>query len=131
MKAVISELEKSKCEILKVIARKPKDENAKVLLDITKRTIAWLKEENEKIENDIKSYGTIEVEIENYRFVKDERITKGISVYMVGSDGLYEYIDCIKMSKAHLNMINNLESLRIVSMDWYLANKKICEGKEK
>ena len=70
----------------------------------------------------IEAYGSIEVQIENYSFIKDERIKKGISVYKVDLDGLYEYIDLIQLRKKHLNFINNIESLKGLAIEWYMEN---------
>lgn len=121
MKKVIEELEQSKVQILKLISKKPKDDEAKKLLEVVEKTIEWLEKENKKFEN-IEAYGTIEVQIENYSFIKDERIAKGISVYKVDLDGLYEYIDLIKVCKKHLNSINNIEGLKELAIEWYMDN---------
>lgn len=123
MNKILEELEQSKVQVLKIISKKPKDEEAKKLLEAVEKTIYWLKKENKKF-NDIEAYGTIEVQIENYSFIKDERITKGISVYKVDSDGLYDYIDVIQLSKKHLNFINDIESLRGLAIEWYMENIK-------
>lgn len=134
MKKVIEELEQSKVQVLKLISKKPKDDDAKKLLEVVEKTIAWLESENKKFENNIEAYGSIEVEIENYSFIKDERIDKGISVFKIDSDGLYEYIDLIKICKKHLNSINNIESLRELAIEWYVENiqnekvESICKG---
>lgn len=122
MKKVIEELEQSKVQILKLISKKPKDSEVKKLLEVVEKTIEWLEKENKKFEKNIEAYGTIEVQIENYSFIKDERITKGISVYKVDLDGLYEYIDLIKVCKKHLNSINNIEGLKELAIDWYMEN---------
>lgn len=122
MKKVIEELEQSKVQILKLISKKPKDNEAKKLLEVVEKTIGWLEKENKKFEKNIEAYGTIEVQIENYSFIKDERITKGISVYKVDLDGLYEYIDLIQLRKKHLNFINNIESLKGLAIEWYMEN---------
>lgn len=123
VKNTIKKLEEAKIKTLQMIAIKPKDKEARELLKIVETTIKAF--ENEKInENEIESYGSIEIEIENYRFVKDERIKKGISVYKVDLDGLYEYIDMIKVCKGHLTSINNIEGLRELSINWYKNNIK-------
>lgn len=103
MNKILEELEQSKVQVLKIISKKPKDEEAKKLLEAVEKTIYWLKKENKKF-NDIEAYGIVEVQIENYSFIKDERITKGISVYKVDSDGLYDYIDVIQLSKKYLTL---------------------------
>ena len=124
MKKVIEELEQSKVQVLKLISKKPKDDEAKKLLEVVEKTIEWLEKENKKLEKNIEAYGSIEVEIENYSFIKDERIDKGISVFKIDSDGLYEYID----------LINNIESLRELAIEWYVENiqnekvESICKG---
>ena len=134
MKKVIEELEQSKVQVLKLISKKPKDDDAKKLLEVVEKTIEWLEKENKKLEKNIEAYGSIEVEIENYSFIKDERIDKGISVYLVDSDGLYEYIDLIKVCKKHLNSINNIEGLKELAIEWYVENiqnkkvESICKG---
>lgn len=134
MKKVIEELEQSKVQVLKLISKKPKDDEAKKLLEVVEKTIEWLERENKKLEKNIEAYGSIEVEIENYSFIKDERIDKGISVFKIDSDGLYEYIDLIKICKKHLNSINNIESLRELAIEWYVENiqnekvESICKG---
>ena len=134
MKKVIEELEQSKVQVLKLISKKPKDDEAKKLLEVVEKTIEWLEKENKKLEKNIEAYGSIEVEIENYSFIKDERIDKGISVYLVDSDGLYEYIDLIKVCKKHLNSINNIEGLKELAIEWYVENiqnkkvESICKG---
>lgn len=134
MKKVIEELEQSKVQVLKLISKKPKDDDAKKLLEVVEKTIEWLEKENKKLEKNIEAYGSIEVEIENYSFIKDERIDKGISVFKIDSDGLYEYIDLIKICKKHLNSINNIESLRELAIEWYVENiqnekvESICKG---
>lgn len=117
MKKIIKDLEESKVQILKLISKKPKDDEAKALLKVVEKTIEWLETENKKFEKNIEAYGSIEVQIENYSFVKDERIVKGISVYKVDTDGLYEYIDLIKVCKKHLNSINNIEDLRGLAIE--------------
>jgi len=122
MKKVIEELEQSKVQVLKLISKKPKDDEAKKLLEVVEKTIGWLEKENKKFEKNIEAYGTIEVQIENYSFIKDERIAKGISVYKVDLDGLYEYIDLIQLRKKHLNFINNIESLKELAIEWYMEN---------
>lgn len=76
----------------------------------------------------IEAYGSIEVQIENYSFIKDERIKKGISVYKVDLDGLYEYIDLIKVCKKHLNSINNIEGLKELAIEWYMENTQNEKG---
>lgn len=123
MKKLIEELEQSKVQVLKLISKNPKDNENKRLLELVEKTIEWLENEKQKCKG-IEAYGSIEVEIENYRFVKDERIDKGISVYKVDSDGLYEYIDLIKICKKHLNSINNIEGLRELAIEWYMDNVK-------
>ena len=134
MKKVIEELEQSKVQVLKLISKKPKDDEAKKLLEVVEKTIEWLEKENEKLEKNIEAYGSIEVEIENYSFIKDERIDKGISVFKIDSDGLYEYIDLIKICKKHLNSINNIEGLKELAIEWYVENiqnkkvESICKG---
>ncbi|CEP50250.1 hypothetical protein GKD08_04765 [Paeniclostridium sordellii] len=122
MKKVIEELEQSKVQILKLISKKPKDNDAKKLLEVVEKTIGWLEKENKKFEKNIEAYGSIEVQIENYSFIRDERIDKGISVYKVDLDGLYEYIDLIKVCKKHLNSINNIEGLKELAIEWYMEN---------
>lgn len=133
MKKLIEELEQSKVQVLKLISKNPKDNENKRLLELVEKTIEWLEKENKK-GKDIAAYGSIEVEIENYSFIKDERIDKGISVYLVDSDGLYEYIDLIKVCKKHLNSINNIEGLKELAIEWYVENiqnekvESICKG---
>lgn len=122
MKKIIEELEESKVQVLKLISKKPKDDDAKRLLEVVEKTIEWLEKENKKLGKNIEAYGSIEVEIENYSFIKDERINKGISVYKIDSDGLYEYIDLIKICKNHLKAINNIEGLRELAIKWYMEN---------
>ena len=123
VKNTIKKLEEIKIKTLQMIALKPKDKEARELLNIVETTIKAF--ENEKVNiKVVEAYGSIEVEIENYRFVKDERIDKGISVYKVDSDGLYEYIDLIKICKKHLNSINNIEGLRELAIEWYMDNVK-------
>ncbi|MFR8871872.1 MAG: hypothetical protein ACLVIH_17970 [Paraclostridium sordellii] len=51
MKKVIEELEQSKVQILKLISKKPKDNEAKKLLQIVEKTIEWLEKENKKVES--------------------------------------------------------------------------------
>ena len=119
MKKIIEELEESKVQVLKLISKKQKDDDAKRLLEVVEKTIEWLENENKK---GIEAYGSVEVEIENYRFVRDERIDKGLSVYKVDSDGLYEYIDLIKICKNHLKAINNIEGLKELAVEWYMEN---------
>lgn len=121
MKKLIEELEQSKVQVLKLISKNPKYNENKKLLELVEKTIEWIKNENKKVK-DIAAYGSIEVEIENYSFIKDERIDKGISVYKVDSDGLYEYIDVIKVCKKHLNSINNIEGLKELAIEWYVEN---------
>lgn len=43
-------------------------------------------------------------------------------MYKVDSDGLYDYIDLIKVCKKHLNSINDIESLRGLAIEWYMEN---------
>ncbi|WP_270505570.1 hypothetical protein [Paraclostridium sordellii] len=118
VKSTIKKLEEIKVKTLQMMALKPKDKEVSELLKIVETTIKVF--ENEKLnKNEIESYGSIEIEIENYKFVRDERITKGISVYKVDLDGLYEYIDLIKVCKKHLNSINNIEDLRVLAIEWY------------
>ncbi len=133
MKKLIKELEQSKVQVLKLISKNPKENENKRLLELVEKTIKWLENENQKFKG-IEAYGSIEVEIENYSFIKDERIDKGISVYLVDSDGLYEYIDLIKVCKKHLNSINNIEGLKELAIEWYVENiqnekvESICKG---
>lgn len=119
VKSTIKKLEEIKVKTLQMMALKPKDKEASELLKIVETTIKAFENENKKIQEKIESYGSIEIEIENYRFIRDERITKGISVYKVDLDGLYEYIDLIKVCKKHLNSINNIEGLRGLAIEWY------------
>lgn len=123
VKNTIKKLEEIKIKTLQMIALKPKDKEARELLNIVETTIKAFENEKANIK-EVEAYGSIEVEIENYRFVKDERIDKGISVYKVDSDGLYEYIDLIKICKKHLNSINNIEGLRELAIEWYMDNVK-------
>lgn len=123
VKNTIKKLEEIKIKTLQMIALKPKDKEARELLNIVETTIKAFENEKANIK-EVEAYGSVEVEIENYRFVKDERIDKGISVYKVDSDGLYEYIDLIKICKKHLNSINNIEGLRELAIEWYMDNVK-------
>lgn len=123
VKKAIGCLEESRVNILKLISKKPKDEQAKELLTIVEKTLEVFKNESFKTENIIEAYGSVEVEIENFRFIKDERDKKGISVYKIDKqDGLYEYIDRIKICKEHFIAINNIESLKYISKNWYMNN---------
>lgn len=124
VKKAIGALEESRVKILKLISKKPKDTDVKELLEIVEKTLEAFKNENLTKENVIEAHGSIEVEIEEYRFVRYERMDKGISVYKVDSDGLYEYIDLIKVCKKHLNFINNIEGLRKLAIDYYIENIK-------
>ena len=123
VKNTIKKLEEIKIKTLQMIALKPKDKEAIELLNIVETTIKAFENEKANIK-EVEAYGYVEVEIENYRFIKDERIDKGISVYKVDSDGLYEYIDLIKICKKHLNSINNIEGLRELAIEWYMDNVK-------
>ena len=123
VKNTIKKLEEIKIKTLQMIALKPKDKEARELLNIVETTIKAFENEKANIK-EVEAYGSVEVEIESYRFVKDERIDKGISVYKVDSDGLYEYIDLIKICKKHLNSINNIEGLRELAIEWYMDNIK-------
>lgn len=123
VKNTIKKLEEIKIKTLQMIALKPKDKEAIELLNIVETTIKAFENEKANIK-EVEAYGSVEVEIENYRFIKDERIDKGISVYKVDSDGLYEYIDLIKICKKHLNSINNIEGLRELAIEWYMDNVK-------
>lgn len=123
VKKAIGVLEESKVKILKLISKKPKDEQAKELLEIVEKTLQTFKNEKLTKENVIEAHGSIEIEIEDYRFIKDERVKKGISVYRIDKyDGLYEYIDIIKICKEHFIAINNIESLKNISKNWYMNN---------
>lgn len=123
VKKAIGDLEESRVKILKLISKKPKDEQAKELLDIVEKTLETFKNEKLTQENAIKAYGSIEVEIGDYKFIKDERAKKGISVYKIDKyDGLYEYIDIIKICKEHFSLINNIEGLKEISKRWYKDN---------
>lgn len=121
VKNTIKKLEEIKIKTLQMIALKPKDKEARELLNIVETTIKAFENEKANIK-EIEAYGSIEVEIENYSFIKDERIDKGISVFKIDSDGLYEYIDLIKICKKHLNSINNIEGLRELAIEWYVEN---------
>ncbi|MCR1851103.1 hypothetical protein NSA42_17655 [Paeniclostridium sordellii] len=50
MKKVIEELEQSKVQVLKLISKKPKDDETKKLLQVVEKTIEWYMEntQNEK-----------------------------------------------------------------------------------
>lgn len=122
MKKIIKDLEESKVKILKIISRNPKDEEAKSILNTLEITIKVFDKEELKIKKSVKAFGTIEVEIDEYRFVKNERSEKGIFVYKVDTDGLYEYIDNIKLCKEYLESINDIESLKKVAIKWYKEN---------
>lgn len=120
VKKAIEDLEESRVKILKLISKNPKDEEVKDLLTIVEKTVKAFKNEKLTKENVIEAYGSVEVEIEEFRFIKDERIKKGISVYKIDKqDGLYEYIDVIKISKENLGFINDIESLKKVAIKWY------------
>ena len=123
VKKAIGDLEESRVKILKLISKKPKDEQAKELLEIVERVLETFKNEKLTKENVIEAYGSIEVEIGDYKFIKDERVKKGISVYKIDKyDGLYEYIDIIKICKEHFSLINNIEGLKEISKRWYKDN---------
>ena len=123
VKKAIGDLEESRVKILKLISKKPKDEQAKELLDIVEKTLETFKNEKLTQENAIEAYGSIKVEIGDYKFIKDERAKKGISVYKIDKyDGIYEYIDIIKICKEHFIAINNIESLKNISKKWYMNN---------
>lgn len=129
VKKAIGDLEESRIKILKLISKNPKDTDAKELLEIVEKTLETFKNENITKENIIQAHGSIEVEIEDYRFIKDERVKKGISVYRIDKyDGLYEYIDIIKICKEHFSSINNIEGLKEISKRWYKDNvSKVSE----
>lgn len=123
IKKAIGDLEESRVKILKLISKKPKDEQTKELLEIVEKTLETFKNEKLTQENEIEAYGSIEVAIGDYKFIKDERVKKGISVYKIDKyDGLYEYIDIIKICKEHFSLINNIEGLKLISKRWYKDN---------
>lgn len=123
VKKAIGDLEESRVKILKLISKNPKDEQAKELLEIVEKTLETFKNEKLTQENAIEAYGSIEVEIRDYKFIKDERVKKGISVYKIDKyDGLYEYIDIIEICKEHFSLINNIEGLKEISKRWYKDN---------
>lgn len=119
VKKAIGALEESRVDILKIISRNPKDEEAKSILSTLELVKEIFEKEEFKTKKLIKAYGSIEVEIEDYRFRKDERSSKGIAVYEVDVDGLYEYIDNIKLCKEYLESINDIESLKKIAIKWY------------
>ena len=120
-KNTIKKLEEIKIKTLQMIALKPKDKEVRELLNIVETTIKAFENEKANIK-EVEAYGSIEVQIESYSFIRDERIDKGISVYKVDLDGLYEYIDLIKVCKKHLNSINNIEGLKELAIEWYMEN---------
>lgn len=123
VKKAIGALEESRVKILKLISKKPKDGQAKELLEIVEKTLETFKNEKLTKENVIEAHGSIQVEIEDYRFIKDERVKKGISVYRIDKyDGLYEYIDNIKLCKEYLYYINDIHSLKKIGIKWYKEN---------
>lgn len=123
VKKAIGDLEEGRVKILKLISKNPKDEQAKELLEIVERALETFKNEKLTKENVIEAYGSIEVEIGDYKFIKDERAKKEISVYKIDKyDGLYEYIDIIKICKEHFSLINNIEGLKEISKRWYKDN---------
>ncbi|CEQ26987.1 hypothetical protein [Paraclostridium sordellii] len=121
VKNTIKKLEEIKIKTLQMIALKPKDKEVRELLNIVETTIKAFENEKANIK-EVEAYGSIEVQIESYSFIRDERIDKGISVYKVDLDGLYEYIDLIKVCKKHLNSINNIEGLKELAIEWYMEN---------
>ncbi|MEG2983835.1 MAG: hypothetical protein RR835_03980 [Peptostreptococcaceae bacterium] len=122
LKEVLQDLEKRKIDLLNKIADNPKNSDAKELLNIVELAIKAFEKEGFKIKKEIEAFGFIEIAIGDYRFTKDERIVKGISVYKVDTDGLYEYIETIKTCKVYLDTINDIESLKGISSDWYRDN---------
>lgn len=123
IKKQIGDLEESRVKILKLISKNHKDEQAKELLGIIEKTLEVFKNEKLTQENEIEAYGSIEVAIGDYKFIKDERAKKGISVYKIDKyDGLYEYIDIIEICKEHFSLINNIEGLKEISKRWYKDN---------
>lgn len=119
LKQIIEKLETGRVDILKVISRNPKDEEAKSILTTLDMAIEVFEKEELTPKKTIKADGFIEIEIEDYRFRRDERSDKGIAVYQVDVDGLYEYIDNIKLCKEYLESINDIESLKKVAIKWY------------
>lgn len=128
LKQIIKKLEDGRVDILKVISRNPKDEEAKSILSTLELVKKAFEKEELKPRKAINAYGSIEIEIEDYRFRRDERSDKGIAVYQVDVDGLYEYIDNIKLCKEYLESINDIESLKKVAVKWY--TEELIKSKE-
>lgn len=124
-KGILKELEPIKLQAVKIIANNPKDIEAKELLEKVEMTIEVFKEEASK--NIYSAYGSIEVEIENYRFKKDERNRKGIEIYKVDIDGLYEYLETKSICKSHIDAIKDIDSLKLFARDYYNKIENIGE----
>lgn len=119
---ILKDLEQIKVKALKIISNNPKDEEGKSIISLVDMTIDVFKEEAKK-ENKIEAYGSIEIEIDDFIFKKDERNLKGIEIYKVDKDGLYEFLETKKICKTHLDAIKDIDSLKIFARDHYYYNK--------
>ena len=123
-KKILRDLEQMKIKALKILSNNPKDLEAKELLGIVEMSIEVFEEESVKEKDILEAYGSIAIEVEDYRFVKDERNNMGVEVYRVDSDGLYEYLQTIKLCKEQFKYIKDIENLKIFAIDWYKDNIK-------
>lgn len=124
---ILKDLEQIKVKALKIISNNPKDEEGKEIISLVDMTIDVFKEEAKK-ENKVEAYGSIEIEIDDFIFKKDERNLKGIEIYKVDKDGLYEFLETKKICTPHLNAITDIESLKAFAREHYYYNKIINLG---
>lgn len=117
----LKDLEEIKIKALKIISNNPKDKEGKDILNLVDITIDAFKNEANK-ENKVETYGSIEVEIGEHSFIKDERNIEGIEIYKIDKDGLYEFLETKKICKPHLDAIKDIESLKVFAIDYYREN---------
>jgi hypothetical protein len=88
------------------------------ILEKTKKTI-----EPKVKDRAIKSSGEIYITIDDYMFVKNECKQNYITIYLIHSDGFYEFIHGLIITNELNKTLNNIKSFENYVKDWYMENE--------